>query len=438
MFCLIKDINPAEGEYGLIKKWSSLLFAGLMAACSLPQPMSPSESSNQTSMVAPSQDQTEKRSQLRLQEITFADLPGWPSADDLHDFVPAFLKSCNRFAPQPINRPIGGAGLPGVMQDWRSSCEALAQAQATDPQLRQPDRLRATLEAYFVPFAASNQSAVSESDLGLFTGYYEPLLYGAQRPSPQFFYPLYRLPPDLVTVDLGQFRPELANDKIVGQIKNNKIIPYATRKDIDAGILNGKGLELLWVDDPTAAFFLHVQGSGRVVLPDGQQIRLSYAGRNGHPYASIGRELVRRGALTLDQASMQSIRAWIEDHPDQAWDLFAHNPSYIFFKILEKAGPIGAQGAVLTPERSLAIDQRFIPFGVPIWIDLPNPKPVGGNWQRLMVAQDTGGAIRGPVRGDFFWGHGPKAEQGAGTMKVRGRYFIFLPRTVAVRMRSTS
>jgi len=365
---------------------------------------------------------------LTLQPVSFDDVPGWPAADRLVDgFIPALLESCARFAPQPVDRPIGG-DLPGTIGDWREPCEA---ARRVNP--AEAAAVRAYVETWFRPFAAGNNG----NREGLFTGYYEPLLNGSARRTDSYFYPLYRRPSDLVSVDLGQFRDSLKGERIAGRIDGGRLVPYPTRGDIDRGALSGRDLEILWVDDPTAAFFLHVQGSGRVRLPDGRTVRVGYDGQNGHVYASIGRELVRRGEMTVDQASLQSIRAWIADNPDQAWELFAHNPSYVFFRVLDGPGPIGAQGAPLTPLRSLAVDHRFVPYGVPVWLDLPDQDEPSGRMQRLVVAQDTGGAIRGPVRGDLFWGYGAEAERRAGRMKARGRYFILLPKQIAVRLDAT-
>jgi membrane-bound lytic murein transglycosylase A len=187
-------------------------------------------------------------------------------------------------------------------------------------------------------------------------------------------------------------------------------------------------LEIVWVDDPVDAFFLHIQGSGRVRMEDGSVIRLGYAGHNGHAYFAIGRELVRRGNMTVDQVSMQSIRAWMEIHSEQAADLMLLNPSYIFFKEIDGGGPIGAQGVILTPGRSLAVDRRYVPLGVPVWLDTADPLKPGKPWRRLMVAQDTGGAIKGIVRGDIFFGYGDTAAKQAGRMRQQGHVYLLLPR----------
>ena len=212
--------------------------------------------------------------------------------------------------------------------------------------------------------------------------------------------------------------------------------PYADRAAIDAGALAGRELELLWVDDPVDRFFLEIQGSGQVRLPDGETVRVGYADQNGRPYRAIGKDLIESGAIPREQMSMQAIRAWLEANPKQAPAMMAKNPSYVFFTELTElaaaSGPLGAQGVPLTPGRSLAVDRKFLPLGAPIWVDTVAPEPRGrAPVARLLVAQDTGGAIRGPVRGDVFWGAGPQAEHLAGHMKSPGRLFILLPRELS-------
>jgi membrane-bound lytic murein transglycosylase A len=190
-------------------------------------------------------------------------------------------------------------------------------------------------------------------------------------------------------------------------------------------------LELLWVDSAIDAFFLHIQGSGRVAMADGGVVRVGYSDTNGQPYRAIGRDLVESGEISSDRISMQTIRAWLAAHPNDAEAMMARNRSFVFFRILQGDGPIGAMGVALVPGRSLAVDRRFVPLGLPVWLDATDPLSPGTPLRRLMVAQDTGGAIRGPVRGDVFWGHGAKAAARAGRMKSRGRYFLLLPRRVA-------
>ena len=247
---------------------------------------------------------------------------------------------------------------------------------------------------------------------------------------------LYRLPDDHVAIELGDFDGALAGRKFVGRVEGGKLKPYPARDRIDAGGLAGRGLELVWVRNTVDAFMLHVQGSGRITLPDGSVVLLGFAGHNGQDYRSIGRELIDQGELTLDQASWQGIRSWIDNNPDRAASLLAVNRRYIFFREVRGDGPIGAEGVALTPGRSLAVDRRFLPLGLPIWLDTTQPGDDARPLRRLMMAQDTGSAIRSPVRGDVFWGFGDAALALAGRMRSRGSYYLLLPRVVAARLKT--
>lgn len=271
---------------------------------------------------------------------------------------------------------------------------------------------------------------------GLLTGYYEPLLTGARTPDARHRVPLYRPPPDLVAVDLAAFAADLAGRRVTGRVEAGRLVPYSDRAAIDAGALAGRDLELLWVDDPVAAFFLHIQGSGRVRLPDGSLIRVGYAGQNGRPYRAIGRDLIELGALTPETVSLQTIRTWLLANPGAAPAVMQKNPSFVFFRDLgpvdDGEGPPGAQGAPLTPGRSLAVDTAHVALGTPVWLDTTAPWPDGpGPLRRLLVAQDTGGAIKGALRGDVFFGAGEDAEHTAGHMRSPGRWWVLLPHAAA-------
>ena len=353
-----------------------------------------------------------------FEPVAFADLQGWRE-DNMLPALQAFRLTCARWQRLPDERALGGAGIAGRLADWRPACKAAATTAEA------PAAVRAFFEARFRPYAVS----VAGSDQGLFTGYYEPLLQGSRQADARYRVPLYTRPDDLVSVDLGRFRDEWKGMRTAGRVENGELVPYHRRAGIDAGALDGRRLEIVYVDDPVDAFFLHIQGSGRVLLDSGEELRLGYAAQNGHGYFAIGRELIRRGALTRETVSMQSIRAWLASHPDQAAEVMELNGSYVFFRELQGAGPIGAGGVALTPERSLAVDRRFIPLGAPVWLDAAAPVAEGGDrtLRRLLVAQDTGGAIRGAVRGDVFWGHGERAAEIAGRMQHNGRLYLLLP-----------
>lgn len=349
---------------------------------------------------------------------TWAQLPGW-SADTSAAALPALRLSCQALVKRPAETSLGAGG---TVADWLPFCQAIT---ALPPQLDEAAIL-AVLTAHLQPWQVAGEQGAE----GLFTGYYEPQLTGALARSARFNTPLHGVPADLVVADLGQFHEDLRGRTITGRVQNGKLVRYDNRGQIDAHGLEGRAPVLVWVDDPVAAFFLHIQGSGRVSLPDGQELRVGYAGQNGHAYLAIGKPLIERGALSRETVSMQSIRDWLKANPAEAKAVMDLNPSYIFFRVLEGPGPVGAQGVALTPGRSLAVDRRLLPLGAPVWLEAADPLVEGQKIQRLMVAQDTGGAIKGAVRGDVFWGHGAQAEERAGKMKSPGRFWLLLPRGV--------
>lgn len=354
---------------------------------------------------------------------SFASLAGWPD-EDHRAALDTFLSSCERLMRMPAEKPTPLAGPGGRIGDWQAAC-------AAGQKLGRPDRRAARdfFETTFRPVAV----AADSPEGGLFTGYYEPELQGSRRSDGRYRYPLHAVPGDLVTLDVGD-GSATANGKgrTIGRMHEGSVIPYHDRAAIQRGALDGRGLELVWVDDPVDAFFLHIQGSGRVVLEDGTVLRVGFAGRNGHPYVPIGRVLVDRGDLPRDLVSMQSIRAWLKANPHQAEAAMAANPSYIFFDIVKEAGaedgPRGALGVALTAKRSLAVDPSIVPLGAPVWVETVDPLDAVTPWRRLMVAQDTGTAIKGPGRGDVFWGSGAVAAERAGRMRARGRMVLLVPR----------
>ncbi len=356
---------------------------------------------------------------LVLEPAAFNELNSW-AGDDHAQALAAFVQGCPKTVLRAAKQPFTLDTLTVTEAHWQTACDAALAVPPGDNATA-----RAFFERTFRPYAVSNNG---ERD-GLFTGYYEAELSGAVAADSRYSVPLYRRPDDLVLVSLGQFRADLKGRRIAGRVVDGKLVPFDDRTAIDGGSLGGKGLELAWVDDPVDAFFLHIQGSGRVRMADGSILRVGYDGHNGHPYFAIGRELIRRGAMTKETVSMQAIRRWLADNPAEARTVMAMNASYIFFRPLAGDGPIGALGVALTPERSLAIDKTHLPLGAPLWLEtsLPSPGKTPA-FRQLMIAQDTGGAIRGPVRGDVFFGFGKTAADIAGRMKQPGRYWILLPR----------
>lgn len=317
------------------------------------------------------------------QMLDFESLSGWRD-DDHAAALETFLATCDL-----IDQP-----------DWKPVCALAADVPKDGPSAR------AFFELFFKPVKVGEPPA-------LFTGYYEPELNGSPVRTPRFAWPIYRKPPEVR--DGQQWHP---------------------RSVIESGILAGRGLEIAWLDDPVDVFFLHIQGSGRIRMPDGKIIRVGYAGRNGHAYRSIGHELVRRGIYSVDQVSAQVISAWVRRNPGAGQDLLNHNPSYVFFRKLADLpadkGPIGAMGRSITALRSLAVDPDYTQLGAPVWIE----KAGGAPLRRLMVAQDTGGAIKGAQRADIFFGTGDQAGESAGTVKDAGRMVLLVPIDRAYAMTS--
>ncbi len=322
--------------------------------------------------------------------------------------------SCARLLRAPDDQPVGPDGLAGAASEWKPACRALPPVGADGA------AARAYFERRFVPVSV----VAGGSDRGLFTGYYEPELRGSRRRSRRFRVPLYARPSDLVA-STGLHG--------TGRRVRGRLRPYWTRAQIVAGALRRTARPLVWVDDAVDAFFLEIQGSGRVTLEDGAVLQINYAASNGRAYVPIGRALIERGALAPSAVSLQTIRAWLAAHPSEAQAVMNRNPSYVFFHESAR-GATGSEGVVLTAGRSMAVDTRFIPLGAPLFLDLAPLEGVGPI-RRLVVAQDTGGAIRGAVRGDLFWGAGPEAYDRAGRMRQQGRYWLLVPPSVAPRVR---
>lgn len=360
---------------------------------------------------------------IGLNPDEFAALPGW-SSDRIDEAVVALNRSCRRIAAWAPERPLGPAVF-GTAGDWQPACAAVAAIPSRDAPAS-----REVVERHFRPLAVYDGESVE----GLFTGYYEPTLHGSRSRGGRFQTPLHARPDDLVAVELGQFRETWRNERIAGRVVDGSLRPYDTRAEIDRGSLAERARVLAWVEDPIDAFFLHIQGSGRVTLAEGGELRAGFAGQNGHVYVPIGRVLVERGALLREQVSMQSIRAWLAAHPDEARAVLHANPSYVFFRELTGDGPLGSEGVALTSGRSLAVDRTQIALGVPIWLDAQDPLDAQRRIQLLLVAQDTGGAIRGIIRGDVFWGAGEDAAERAGRMRSSGRFWVLLPNAVADRI----
>lgn len=340
-----------------------------------------------------------------LKPAKWQDLSGL-AQDDLSAAWPAWLRSCQALANKP---------------QWKTVCMAAST-------IKQPGNanLLAYFKTYFDVYTAQNEDGTEQ---GLITGYYEPVLKGSHKKSAQYPYPLYRRPDDLIKVELADVYPELAYKRVRGKLAGNQLLPYLSRAEIDQEPSPLAGDEICWIDDIIDVFFLHIQGSGLVQLDNGEQMQVGYADQNGRAYQSIGRLLIERGELRADQASMQGIKSWARTHLGQLRALLNSNPSYVFFRALPPGlpGPLGALGVPVTAARSLAIDRQFIPLGAPVFLATTAPNS-NQPLRQLMMAQDTGGAIKGGVRADFYWGAGNQAGAKAGAMKQTGSMWVLLPK----------
>jgi membrane-bound lytic murein transglycosylase A len=385
-----------------------------LAACSTQKPLPPPAVSRPPIVSVPPTAPPLKPAEL-LRQANFSALPGWDK-DDVREAWPAFLASCDVLIKKT---------------DWREPCAIARTVDSTNSKA-----VRLFFESFFTPYQVINPDG---TETGLATGYYEPLLRGARKPVGPYQTPLYRVPDDLLTIDLSGVYPELKGMRLRGRLAGNKIVPYLSRAEMNhSHALDGK--ELLWVDNAIDAFFLQIQGSGRVQLSDTREtVRVSYADQNGYPYKSIGRYLVEKGELTLDQASAQGIKAWVAAHPTRQQELLNANPSYVFFKEEKlndpQKGPKGALGVPLTAQRSIAVDPQYVVLGAPVFLATTQPGS-DALLQRLMMAQDTGGAIKNPVRADFFWGFGSDAGEKAGRMKQVAMMWVLLPKLAQLERQS--
>ncbi len=337
---------------------------------------------------------------------SFAALPGWERTR-LEPSLRAFLSGCAR-APAVL---LGACGT------------------ATSIAIGDEAGARRFFEATFTPYALVSTES---GDTGTITGYYEPVLRGSRLRDAVNRFPIFGVPDDLIVVELSNVAPETRNLRLRGRVDGRRLVPYYTRAEIDARGETFKAPIIGWTADPVELFFLQIQGSGQLELENGDRIRLAYADQNGHPYRSLGRYLVDRGELTLDQASMQSIKSWAAVNPAKLQEALNVNASYVFFReSSDPRGVVGALGVPLVPQYSLAIDRRFIPLGAPVFLATTHPlsdEPL----IRLAAAHDTGGAIRGIVRADLFWGTGPEAGAMAGRMRQTGKMWLLWPRGEAL------
>jgi membrane-bound lytic murein transglycosylase A len=374
------------------------VLALLLAACELPTPKEPPPAA-------------------ALSKTSFADLPGWREGSPAAA-LEAWRRSCERILAMDPAELLGGQVGAGTAGDWRQVCLSINDLSSD------PVQARAFIETNFTPYAVVG----GDSREGLFTGYFEPIVRASEQAGGAHSVPIHGLPSDHVTVRLKDFDPELAGRSLVGRVEGGRLRPYPDRAAIAGAADDAAATVLYWADDALDVFILQVQGSGIVELPDGQRQRIAFAGHNGRDYVSIGRWLIEQNELKT--AAWQDIRGWMAQNPQRTEDLLARNRRYIFFRKIDGDAAQGAAGVRLTPGYSLAVDPKFLPLNVPLWLDTIHPGPGNKPLQRLVLAQDVGNAIRGPVRGDLFWGVGPEALELAGRMKSPGNYYLLLPNGV--------
>jgi membrane-bound lytic murein transglycosylase A len=358
----------------------------------------------------------------QIEPVTFDSLHGWKSSD-LNLALAAFKRS----AIEILSTAHGfkrTARFAGALEDWLPICRNVLEASDA----------RVFFETNFRPFRITDEKRPE----GLFTGYYEPLAKGSRTPSDIYHVPIYRRPPELVSFSSDV---ETSSGFKYGRIVHNVPCPYFTRREIENGALKGQGLEICWLESWVDAFFIHIQGSGRIELADGSTLRLAFAAKNGQTYNSIGAALLANGHGTPETMSMQFLRNWISENPEAGRELMWENKSFIFFREISVGDPaLGALGAAqvnLTPLCSLAIDRSYWMFGTPFWLETSSPPEAAGGampFRRLMIGQDTGTAIRGALRGDVYWGWGQEAITNAGHMKSKGQMAALLPHAVAGRL----
>jgi membrane-bound lytic murein transglycosylase A len=360
---------------------------------------------------------------VQIKTSTFSKLPGWDNIE-ARESLHAFQISCRAFLKQKPDTMVGSKHIALHAEDWYPTCRA-----ALAVPLTSEIAAKNFFEHWLAPIAFYQGKPME----GLFTGYYMPQLKGSLTKTAKFNVPIYGVPNDLITIDLGIFDPQLKyHRKIIGRVVGNKLVPYYTRGQIDKGAIKKKAPVIAWVGSMVDRQFLEIEGSAVIELQDGKKIYIGYAGENGAKYTPLAQILIQKGVMTRDNASMQRIRKYFKTHPAEIVPILNQNKSFVFFNNLRQDAALGTQGVPLTPGYSLAVDRTWVPLGAPIWLNTTRPTAHSKQtaFQRLLIAQDTGGAIRGAVRGDVYWGAGEEATFVAGHMKNKGLYWLLLPKHI--------
>ncbi len=353
-----------------------------------------------------------------LQPVHFKDLNNFEH-DKLAEIIPAFAKSCQALEKQPAL--LEKSAIKINPDSYLKICRRFVSAKISDD-----DQMRHFIESNFRPYLVTD----ALNSEGKFTSYYEPEIKASRTKGGPYQYPIYGRPDDLIEINLSDFDRTLPSRRLVARLNGNKAVPYYTRAEIEKNGTNGP--VILWADDPVDIYLMQIQGPAVAVLDDGSMIRVGYAENNGHSFVGIGQILLKKGLLKPGEASMDKIRDWLKAHPQAAKKNMSENPRFIFHRLSEADGPVGALGVSLTAGRSLAVDQNYVPLGTLLWLETtaPDKSPL----EKMVAAQDVGGAIKGVVRGDYFWGHGEEALLSAGKMNASGRYYILLPKDGKVKI----
>lgn len=397
----------------------------------------------------------QKKTSLVLAEVPFSSLPEWGKSTLKPSFL-AFQKSCKSFLKQPADRSIGTRYIRLSVKSFQPACRAAMVLENPSE-----ENTRSFFERWFQPMSffqtvdigvenkpgnaipSDSKFELSDSCIslqktknlapftGLFTGYYMPHLQGSLTKTATYTVPIYNLPSDLVRISLQLINPNSRGRMLVGRLDGKTVYPYYTREEINKGAIKKTASVIAWVENYLDRFILEIEGSGVISLPNAEKLYIGYAGENGAPYTAIAGILIKQGVMTKDNASMQKVERYLNDNPELLHDILNQNKSFVFFRKLQQKGALGAQAVTLSDGYSLAVDRKWIPLGLPIWLSSTRPTEYGSEilpFHRLMIAQDTGGAIRGPVRGDIYWGEGEKARSIAGKMKNPGQYWLLMPK----------
>lgn len=365
------------------------------------------------------------RDTLKLTKVKYADLPGWTD-DKLSEAIPSLLNSCAAIAGMKDSEPMGHDGHGGKVGEWRRVCAAAAKVKPGDDA-----GARAMFETELVPWSAAGKAGAE----GKLTGYNVQQIHASRKKGGKYQIPIYDRPKDLVMIDLSKHIPDAHGRRIWGKLDaKGEVAPYPTRAEIRKGALAGQNLEIMYADDPVDVLFAHIEGSAKALMDDGSVVWLEFAGKNGRAYRGVGGVLKSMGELQAPgSGTMQGIRKWFADHPGKFDEVVDQSSSFVFFHESTKPGAVGSQMVVLTAQRSMAVDRAFIAHTTPIWVDTRAPivgQPGAAPWRQLLIAQDTGGGILGPVRGDIYWGDDLAAAERGGRMGGPGKYWLLLPKGV--------